>query len=129
MQPDEYSEYGEYGGDVTEQPSQSSQFNTHKDENTASAREMNSSIQNSEYSSKLAKNLAYILDIVIVSSTVLLSGFAFFFGVPDANKELVYMALGSLMTLTGTVINFHRGTSQGSKDKSDAMAKKISGHN
>jgi hypothetical protein len=99
--------------------------NTFRDDNTASAREMNSNIQSSEYSSKLAKNLAYILDIIIVLSTVVLSAFAFFFGVPDANKELVYMALGSLMTLTGTVINFHRGTSQGSKDKSDAMARKL----
>jgi hypothetical protein len=38
-------------------------------------------------------------------------------GVPDANKELVYMALGSLITMSGTVLNFHRGSSQGSKDK------------
>jgi hypothetical protein len=41
--------------------------------------------------------------------------------VPPENKELVYMALGSLLTMCGTVLNFHRGSSQGSKDKNDAM--------
>jgi hypothetical protein len=46
-----------------------------------------------------------------------LAWFAFIKGVPEANKELVYMALGSLITMSGTILNFHRGSSQGSKDK------------
>ena len=53
----------------------------------------------------------------IVSATIFLAWFAFIKGVPEANKELVYMALGSLITMSGTVLNFHRGSSQGSKDK------------
>ena len=44
-------------------------------------------------------------------------------GVPDANKELVYMALGSLITMSGTILNFHRGSSQGSKDKGSEIQK------
>jgi len=89
--------------------------------NTDSARKMNAEIQNSSSASWLAKHIAYVIDCVIVTATLLLSWFAFIKGVPPENKELVYMALGSLLTMCGTVLNFHRGSSQGSKDKNDAM--------
>jgi hypothetical protein len=92
------------------------QFELHN-ANTASAREMNTKIQDSASASWLAKNTAYALDIGIVASTIFLAWFAFIKGVPEQNKELVYMALGSLITMCGTVLNFHRGSSQGSKDK------------
>jgi hypothetical protein len=85
--------------------------------NTDSARDMNAKVQESTNASWLAKNTAYALDIGIVTATIFLAWFAFMKGVPDANKELVYMALGSLITMSGTVLNFHRGSSQGSKDK------------
>lgn len=85
--------------------------------NTDSARNMNTKIQESTSASWLAKNTAYVLDVGIVSATIFLAWFAFMKGVPDANKELVYMALGSLITMSGTILNFHRGSSQGSKDK------------
>lgn len=85
--------------------------------NTDSARRMNTAVQESENASSLAKNAAYILDFLIVGATMFLSWFAFVKGVPEGNKELVYMALGSLLTMCGTVVNFHRGSSQGSKDK------------
>lgn len=92
-------------------------------QNTADAREMNEKIQESVNASWLAKNAAYVIDFVIISSTILLSALAYFQMVPDTNKELVYMALGSLITLTGTVLNFHRGSSQGSKDAGEAIRK------
>jgi len=92
------------------------QFELHN-ANTDSARKMNAEIQESANASWLAKNTAYALDIGIVSATIFLAWFAFMKGVPDANKELVYMALGSLITMSGTILNFHRGSSQGSKDK------------
>ena len=85
--------------------------------NTDSARNMNAKVQESTNASWLAKNTAYALDIGIVAATIFLAWFAFIKGVPEANKELVYMALGSLITMSGTVLNFHRGSSQGSKDK------------
>jgi hypothetical protein len=91
--------------------------------NTDSARDMNAKVQESTSASWLAKNTAYALDIGIVSATIFLAWFAFIKGVPDANKELVYMALGSLITMSGTVLNFHRGSSQGSKDKTAEMQK------
>jgi hypothetical protein len=91
--------------------------------NTDSARKMNAEIQSSASASWLAKNTAYTLDIVIVSATIFLAWFAFMKGVPEQNKELVYMALGSLITMSGTVLNFHRGSSQGSKDKNSELEK------
>ena len=91
--------------------------------NTASARDMNAKIQESSSASWLAKNTAYALDVGIVAATIFLAWFAFMKGVPDANKELVYMALGSLITMSGTILNFHRGSSQGSKDKGSEIQK------
>jgi hypothetical protein len=91
--------------------------------NTDSARDMNAKVQESTNASWLAKNTAYALDIGIVSATIFLAWFAFIKGVPESNKELVYMALGSLITMCGTVLNFHRGSSQGSKDKGNEIQK------
>jgi hypothetical protein len=91
--------------------------------NTADARAMNVKVQESTSASWLAKNTAYTLDLGIVTATIFLAWFAFMKGVPEANKELVYMALGSLITMCGTVLNFHRGSSQGSKDKTEAARK------
>lgn len=91
--------------------------------NTDSARNMNAKIQESANASWLAKNTAYTLDIAIVAATIFLAWFAFIKGVPEQNKELVYMALGSLITMCGTVLNFHRGSSQGSKDKASEIEK------
>jgi hypothetical protein len=91
--------------------------------NTDSARDMNAKVQESANASWLAKNTAYALDIGIVSATIFLAWFAFIKGVPDDNKELVYMALGSLITMSGTILNFHRGSSQGSKDKANEIQK------
>jgi hypothetical protein len=91
--------------------------------NTDSARDMNAKIQESAAASWLAKNTAYALDVGIVAATIFLAWFAFIKGVPEQNKELVYMALGSLITMSGTVLNFHRGSSQGSKDKGSEIQK------
>jgi hypothetical protein len=92
--------------------------------NTSSARDMNARIQEATAGSTLAKNAAYILDFTIVGAAVVVSWLAFFQGVPAENKELVYMALGSLWTLTGTIINFHRGSSRSSQVK-DATIEKL----
>jgi hypothetical protein len=89
--------------------------------NTANARDMTVKIQETGNASWLAKNTSYILDFTIVLSTIVLSCFAYFYGVPEANKELVYLALGSMITLTGTVLNFHRGSSSGSERKTELM--------
>lgn len=107
---------------VKERAMQHQEFMAELDfKNTDSARQMNTRIQESVNASKLSKNIAYYLDIGIVSGTFILAWLAFVKQVPTENKELVYMALGSLLTMTGQVINFHRGSSQGSKDKNEIM--------
>lgn len=90
-------------------------------QNTDSARRMNAEIQSAEYASWFAKNTAYVLDFVIVGATLFMTWLLFIVGVPPENKELSYMAFGSLLTLCGTVVNFHRGSSQGSKDKANEI--------
>lgn len=91
--------------------------------NTDSARIMNGTIQGSEHASTLAKNAAYLIDFAVVTAAVIISWLAFFKGVPPENKELVYMALGSLWTLVGTIVNFHRGSSRQSQSKDDVIRK------
>lgn len=91
-------------------------------ENTQGARTMNTSIQQSENATRLAKNAAYYLDFLVIGATLLLAYFVLFRAVPDINKELFYMAFGSLLTLCGTIINFHRGTSKSSQGKDATIA-------
>jgi hypothetical protein len=98
------------------------QFELHN-ANTANARDMNAKIQESSVASVLAKNVAYIIDMMIVGGALFLSFFLFMMDVPEANEKLLYTALGSLWTLVGTVVNFHRGSSQGSKDKGEENRK------
>lgn len=91
--------------------------------NTENAQRMNTSIQESANASKIAKEGPYYLDFLVVGSTLLLAAILLFNGVPPVNKELVYMAFGSLVTMCGTILNFHRGSSQGSKDNAEHMRK------
>lgn len=98
------------------------QFELHN-ANTDSARKMNAEIQESTAASFLAKNVAYVIDVLIVGGALAMTFIVFFKGVPEANKAMAFTALGSLWTLAGTVLNFHRGSSQGSKDKADEIQK------
>jgi len=93
--------------------------------NTANAQNMNTKIQESTNASKIAKEAPYYLDFLVVGSTLVLATILLFNGVPPVNKELVYMAFGSLVTMCGTILNFHRGSSQGSKDKGDMVHKAL----
>ncbi len=102
----------------------SKEFVTIQDnQNTANARDNNSKVQESENATKLAKNTPFIIDFIIVISTVLL-GFALFaFEIPMANKELAYMMFGAMLAHCGTIINYHRGSSTGSASKSELINK------
>jgi hypothetical protein len=89
----------------------------------ADARRMNSEIQTSASASRLSKIAAYIIDFSIVGATIILLSLLFFKKIPSENKEIAYLAAGSLLTLCGTIINFHRGTSQGSSQKNEIIKK------
>jgi len=92
-------------------------------DNTKDAREMNARIQESTSASEIAKKSPYYLDFFIVGSTIVLFGFILFVEIPANNKELIYMALGSFLTMCGTILNFHRGTSTSSRGKDDTINK------
>jgi len=81
---------------------------------TQDARAANVKIQESTSASKLAKSVAYFLDIFIVSGFFAMLGLIIFKAVPTANKEVFYTGFGVLGSMTMTVLNFHRGTSIGS---------------
>ena len=91
-------------------------------DNTKDARLMNAKIQESEHASYISKVAPYWLDFLIVGSTLAMSAFLFFIGVPETNEKLMYMVLGSLVTMCGTILNFHRGTSASSKDKDNTIS-------
>lgn len=88
---------------------------------TQNARDTNARIQESENASWLAKNIAYCIDGIFVV--------AFFVGllliynkaVPEENKELFYTGFGALTSYVATILNFHRGTSIGSKKNGDTL--------
>lgn len=67
----------------------------------------------------LTKNIASVLDLVVVIGTIGLAFFVLAGIVPPvgAYKEMIFYVFGALMALVTSVINYHRGSSQGSKDK------------
>lgn len=92
---------------------------------TANAREMNTKIQDSEKASWLSKNIAYMIDAVLITSFIIMLIMIFNHAVPESNKELFYTGFGLLGGYVGTVINFHRGTSKGSENKQKQLDKMI----
>ena len=91
--------------------------------NTASARENNAKIQESANASNLAKNTPYILDFFIVISTFALGLLLFLTPIPEQNKDILNILFGTLLGLSVTVVNYHRGSSNGSASKSDIINK------
>jgi hypothetical protein len=88
-------------------------------EDTKNSRLMNSDIQKSKHSSTLAKNSAYILDFLIIIGFLFSLYVLLFIEIPSMNEKIIYLVIGSLGTLATQIIQFHRGSSQGSKDKSN----------
>lgn len=43
---------------------------------------------------------------------------------PDNNKDIVNIALGSLLTMAGSVVAYFYGSSKGSSDKNELMKEK-----
>ena len=88
---------------------------------TQNARNTNASIQESANASWISKNLPYILDATFVVSFFIGLLMIMFRTVPEANKELFYTGFGLLGGYVSTVVNFHRGTSSGSKASSEVL--------
>lgn len=90
-------------------------------DNTKSAREMNAAIQISAEASAFAKVLPYLLDAAIVGGTLLIGIALFWWKIPVENKELAYTMFGGLLAHCGTILNFHRGSTSGSRKKDDTI--------
>lgn len=92
---------------------------------TQDARSNNAAIQNSDKASWMAKNIAYVIDIILTvlwsSVTVIL--FLKIFKIAATEVDMIsLMALhGTVTAVFMTVLNFHRGTSKGSEDKSKEL--------
>lgn len=67
----------------------------------------------------LNNNIASILDVLIVLGTLGLAFLVFggFIPVEGVFKEIIFYIFGALMAIVTTVYGYHRGSSQGSKDK------------
>lgn len=92
-------------------------------QNTANARDNNSKIQESANASNLAKNTPYILDFFIIIATFSLGLLLFLTPIPEQNKDILNILFGTLLGLSVTVVNYHRGSSNGSAAKSDIINK------
>ena len=92
-------------------------------QNTANARDNNSKIQESVNASNLAKNTPYILDFFIVIATFSLGLLLFLTPIPEQNKDILNILFGTLLGLSVTVVNYHRGSSNGSATKSELINK------
>lgn len=88
---------------------------------TASAREQNVALQNSDKASWLSKNVAYIIDIflTVLWGTVTIILFLKIFKIAASDVDMIsLMALhGTVTAVFMTIVNFHRGSSKSSEDK------------
>lgn len=88
---------------------------------TKDARAMNAAIQEAVNASSLAKNAAYYIDFGIIAATFVLTWVVLFKEIPPDNANLIYLALGSFLTMCGTILNFHRGSSKSSQNAQDTI--------
>ena len=74
---------------------------------------------------KIAKEIyMYILGALLVVGFILLLMTLVIQGIPPSNSELLYLAVGALITQVGTVVNYFFGSSKSSAEKTDLMAGK-----
>jgi hypothetical protein len=89
------------------------------------ARAMNVKIQEASSGSKLSKIAAYIIDFVLIGATIILAVLLFFKKIPDDNLQIANILFGALLTYVGTIVSFHRGSTQGSSKKTDMLFSKL----
>jgi len=77
----------------------------------------------------LRNNFEIVLAAYVVTLSFALIYACFMLKIDEENKPIIYLAVGGLLTNIGTVINYYFGSSKGSKQKSDTMAKMMNGNN
>lgn len=64
----------------------------------------------------------YLLGTVLVTGFMILLAILVFEGIPEQNSELLYLAVGALIGMAGSVVNYFYGSSKGSSDKTEIIA-------
>lgn len=90
-------------------------------EDTINSRETNVKIQESQNASWLAKNTAYILDFIVILSTIFLGMMLFFVVIPQENMNIANIMFGAMLSYCSTIFGWHRGSSKGSTDKQEII--------
>lgn len=93
---------------------------------TQSARDANVRIQESDKASWLAKNVSYVLALVVTIGFFGLLGYMLKYEVPSANQDVMNILLGSLGTAWITIVGFFFGSSIGSKEANASLKKVLS---
>lgn len=79
--------------------------------------------KNSDKLAMLAKVAPYVLDFIIVAGTFGFGYLLFYVGIPSENKDIMNMMFGTLIGLSVTIVNYHRGSSEGSSAKQSMLDK------
>ena len=83
---------------------------------TSNARDNNAKIQESDHASWLAKNVTYILAIVVTIGFFSLLAYMLKYAVPESNERIMDILLGALATAWVSIVSFFYGSSQGSRE-------------
>ena len=70
---------------------------------------------------KISEIYMYVLGALITIGCFVLLGLLIFKGVPDENKEVLYLVIGALISSFTGVVQFFFGSSKGSKDKTQHL--------
>ena len=81
--------------------------------------------KNSDKLAMLAKVAPYVLDFMIVAGTFGFGYLLFYVGIPSENKDIMNMMFGTLIGLSVTIVNYHRGSSEGSSAKQSMLDKMV----
>ena len=81
--------------------------------------------KNSDMLAVLAKIAPYVLDFIIVAGTFGFGYLLFYVGIPSENKDIMNMMFGTLIGLSVTIVNYHRGSSEGSSAKQSMLDKMV----
>ena len=81
--------------------------------------------KNSDRLAVLAKIAPYVLDFIIVAGTFGFGYLLFYIGIPSENKDIMNMMFGTLIGLSVTIVNYHRGSSEGSTSKQNLLDKMV----
>lgn len=81
--------------------------------------------KNSDKLAMLAKVAPYVLDVIVIAGTFGFGYLLFYVGIPSDNKDIMNMMFGTLIGLSVTIVNYHRGSSEGSTSKQNLLDKMV----